>query len=230
MMSKPEKPAKASTTLQLRKDLSHAGKVFQNLTNSIEKIESSFDDAETARTNDRSLKEEILLIQRESTRLRDAHQKVQNERQQDMASFADHNLKLAEEYNTRLTRVELEYESKIKEHQRHGEVTESKWKQQVTLERAETQRLKQAESIGIKEIESQLRKAREDWKKKEEHLQNELQQCEGQIIKLLNKTDALGRELNEHETMLRGRNTEIQRLGGRLAALEAFPPRDGTDE
>ena len=229
-MSKPEKPAKASTFSQWKKDLSQAGNVLQSLTNSIEKFESSFDDAETATTNERSLKDELSLIQRQRTELRDANQKLQNERQQDLASFADHNLKLAEQYNTRSTELKLEYESKLKEYQRREEVMESQWKQQLNLERAQTQRLKQAESYGISEIERQLRKAKEDWRKVEEQLQNELRQRKDQNIKLSNKNETLEQELNDHETMLKGRDTQIQRLGGRLAALEAFPLQDGTDE
>ena len=47
-MSKPEKPAKTSTTSQLKKELNQAQKVLQGLADSIEKHASSLSEAETA--------------------------------------------------------------------------------------------------------------------------------------------------------------------------------------
>jgi hypothetical protein len=116
----------------------------------------------------------------------------------------------------------------VKEYQIREEVTESKWKQRADFEKAETHRLKEVESHGRREIENQLRKGKESWQRKEEQFHTSLLQSDSQIIELSNKTKVLNQELIDHETMLRGRDTEIQRLGGRLAALEAFPPLDVT--
>lgn len=229
-MSKPEKTVKGSTTSQLKKDLSHSGKVLQGLTSSLEKLESTLTDAEIALTNERSLKEELSSVQRQNTGLREELNKAKIEHQGEIASFATANLKLTQEYRARLDELGSEYEFQTKEYQRREEVMESKWQQKVELEKAETQRLKQVESLGRREIESQLRGAKEGWQKREEQFQIDLRQRDHQIVELSNKTKTLTQELTDHETILRGREKEIQKLGARLSALEAFPPQDGTDK
>jgi chromosome segregation ATPase len=218
-MSRPEKTVKASTTSQLKKDLSNSGKVLQSLTSSLEKLESTLTDAEIALTNERSLKEELSSVQRQNAGLREELNKAKSEHQGEVALFTTANLKLAQEY-----------QSKIKEYQRREEVMESKWQQKVEFEKAETQRLKQVESRGRHEIEGQLRRAKEDWQKREEQFQIDLRQRDHQIVELSNKTKTLTQDLTDHETILKGREKEMQKLGARLSALEAFPPQDGTDK
>jgi chromosome segregation ATPase len=229
-MSKSEKAVKGSTTSQLRKELGYSGKVFQNLTSSLEKLESTLTEAETALTNERSLKEELSSVQRQNTGLREELDKAKSEHQGEIVSFATANLKLTQEYRSRLDNLESEHEFKIEEYQRREEVMKSKWQQEVELGKAEIQRLKQVESLGRREIESQLRGAKEGWQKKEEQFQIDLKQRDHQIAEHSNKTKTLIQELTDHETMLRGRDKEIQKLGARLSALEAFSPQDGTDK
>jgi chromosome segregation ATPase len=229
-MSKADKPVKPSATSQLKKDLIQAGKVIQSLTNSLEKLEIGFSDAETALINERSLKEELSSAQRDLTNLRKEQKEVQNEHRVEIANFADATLKLMREYEGRSARLGLEYESKLKDFQKDKEGMESKLKQQVNLEKAETRRLKEIESRGRYEIQSQLQKEKENWQKKEEQFNTSLQQCDRRIAELLEKNKALNKELSDHETMLKGSDTEKQRLGSRLAALEAFPPQDVTEK
>jgi chromosome segregation ATPase len=227
---KPDKPVKTSTTSQLKKELNQAGKVFQNLTNSLEKLENSLSEAETALTSDRSLREEILSLQGKITALREENQKIANERQKEIASWADVNLKLTGEYEERSGKIESEYQLKLRDFQKREKDKELKWKQEIDSEKAEIQRLKQAESHGRQGIESQLRKAKDGWQKKEEELQTILQQRKDRIAELLKTNKDLAQELTDHETILRGRETEMQRLGARLAALEAFPLQEVTDK
>lgn len=229
-MSRPEKTVKGSTTSQLKKDLSNSGKVLQSLTNSLEKLESTLTDAEIALTNERSLKEELSSVQRQNAELREELNKAKIEHQGEVASFTTANLKHAQEYQARVNKLGSECESKIKEYQRREEVMESKWQQKVEFEKAETQRLKQVESHGRHEIEGQLRRAKEDWQKREEQFQIDLRQRDHQIVELSNKTKTLTQDLTDHETILKGREKEMQKLGARLSALEAFPPQDGTDK
>src|ERR1700722_2095843 len=207
-MSKAEKTVKGSITLQLKKDLSHSGKIIQNLTSSLEKLESTLADAETALANERSLKEELSSVQRQNTGLREELNKAKIERQGAIASFATANLKLTQEYQARLSKLGSEYEFKIKEYQRREGVMESKRQQEVEQEKAETRRLKQMESLGRHEIESQLRGAKEDWQKREEQFRIDLGQRDHQIVELSNKTETLTQELTDHETILRGREKE----------------------
>jgi chromosome segregation ATPase len=229
-MSKPEKTVKGSTTSQLKKDLSNTGKVLQSLTSSLEKLESTLTDAEIALTNERSLKEELSSAQRQNAGLREELNKAKIEHQGLIASFATSNLKLTQEYQDRLDKLGSEHERKIKECQRREEAKESKWQQRVELEKAETQRLKQVESLGRHKIESQLRGAEEDRQKREEKFQIDLRQRDHRIVELSNETKTLTQELTDQETILRGRGKEIQKLGARLSALEAFSPQDGTDK
>jgi chromosome segregation ATPase len=229
-MSKIDRPVKQSTSSQLKKDLNQAGKVIQSLANSLEKLESGLSDTETALIRENLLKGELSLAQEEIKKLREAHHKVQKERQEDIASFADMNLKLTGEYQGRLAKLRSDYESKLKECQRREESIELKWKEKVDSEKAETYRLREVESHGRHEIESQLGKAKETWQKREEQFHTNLRKHECQIAELSNKNKALIQELSEHETMLRGRDTEMQRVGGRLSALEAFPPQDEPDK
>jgi hypothetical protein len=222
-MPTPEKPAKTSTTLQFKKDLNQAGKVLQGVTDSLEKHASSLSEAEAALARDRSLKEEILSLQGQITTLREENKKIANARREEIASWADVSLKLTREYEERLRKIESEYQSKLKDFQKREEDKEIKWKQTIDLEKAETRRLKQAESRGRQEIEIELRKAEESWQKKEKRFHTTLQQREDQVAELSERNKALAQKLTDHQTILRGRETEVQMLGGRLAALEAFP-------
>ena len=228
-MSKIEKPAKANTALQLKKDLDQAGKVLQTVTNSLEKIESVLTNAEAAIASERALKEELSSLRSETTTLREAHKNVQNERQKDFASFTDMTLKLAQEYDTRVTQFALNHESKIREYRKHGEAAESNWKEKLDRERGETLRLKDVESKGRRELERQLKRMTEDWQKMEEQFKSNLQHRNSQLVELGNKNKSLLQELTENETILKGRNTDIQKLTGKLAALEAFTPQDIAD-
>lgn len=229
-MSRPENPVKASAPSQLKKDLNQAGKVLQSLTGSLERIESSFTEAETALINERSLKKDLSLVQRENKAIQEAYQKVQNDQQQEKASFANAILELTEQYKIRVDRLKLDCDLKVREYQTRKEESESQWKQQVDSEKAETQRLKGMESHFRREFESQLRKAKEGWQKREEQLQNDLKQRDAQILDLSNKNTTSIQELSDLETMLRGREKEKERLGSRLAALEAFPPQEEIDK
>jgi DNA repair exonuclease SbcCD ATPase subunit len=229
-MSKVDKPVKQSTSSQLKKELNQASKVIQNLANSLERLESNLSDAETSLIRERLLKEELSSTKEEIKALQEAQYKVQKERQEEIALFADVNLKLTGEFQERLTKSQLQYESRLKDCQRREELVEAKWKHNVDFEKAETSRLRELESRDRQEIKSQLQKAKEVWQKKEEQFNTNLRQRERQIAELSDKNKALIQELSEHETMLKGRDTEMQRLGGRLSALEAFPPQDVTDK
>jgi len=229
-MSKSEKTVKGSNTSQLRKELNQSGKAFQSLTSSLEKLENTLTEAEIALTSERSLKEELSSVQRQNTGLREELEKAKFEHQGETASFATATLKLTQEYQACLSKLESEHEIEIEEYQRREEATESKWQQVVELGKAETQRLKQVESLSKREFESQLRGAKEGWQKKEEQFQIDLKQRDHQIAELSNQKKTLIQELTDHETMLKGRKKEIQMLGARLSALEAFSPQDGTDK
>lgn len=229
-MSKSEKPAKTSNTLQLKKDLNQAGKVCQGLADSIEKNANILSDAEAALTKDRSLRDEILSLQGKITALQEQNEKTANERREEIASWADVSLKLTQEYKDRLREIESVYQSKLKDWQKREDDKEMKWKQTADSEKAETRRWKQAESLGRQEIAIEQQKAKESWQKKEEQLQTTLQQREDQIAELSERNKSLARRLADHQLILRGRDTEMQMLGGRLAALEAFPSQEVTEK
>jgi chromosome segregation ATPase len=229
-MSKSEKPAKTSTSSQLKKDINQAGKACQVLADSIEKHANTLSEAETALAKDRSLRDEILSLRGKITALQEENEKIANARREEIASWANVSLKLTEEYKERLRENESAYESKLKDRQKHEDDKEIKWKQMVESERAETRRWKQAESHGKQQIANELQKAEESWQKKEEQLQTTLQQCEDQIAELSERNKSLARRLTDHQTILRGRDTEMQMLEGRLAALEAFPSQEVTEK
>jgi DNA repair exonuclease SbcCD ATPase subunit len=228
-MPTPEKPAKTSTILQFKKDLNQAGKVLQGVTDSLEKHASSLSEAEAALAKDRSLKGEIISLQGQITALREENEKIANARREEIASWADVSLKLTQEYEERLRKIESEYESKLKDLQKREEGKEVKWKQTIDLEKSETRRWRQAGSQGRQEIEIELRKAEESWRKKEEQFQTTLQQRGDQIVELSKRNKTLAQELTDHQTILRGRETQVQMLGDRLAALEAFPSQEVTE-
>jgi chromosome segregation ATPase len=229
-MSKSEKPAKTSTTSQLRKDLNQAVKVCQGLADSIDKNANILSEAEAALAKDHSLKEEILSLQGKITALQEENEKITEARRQEVASWADVSLKLSREYEERSRKIESACQSKLKDWQKREEDKEIKWKQTVDLEKAETRRWKQAESHGRQEVATELQKAKESWQKKGEQFQTTLQQREDQIVELSERNKALAQKLTNHQTILRGRETEMQMLGGRLAALEAFPPQEVTEK
>ena len=229
-MSKAEKPAKTSTTSQLRKDLNQVGKVCQGLADSIEKQANILSEAEAALAKDRSLKEEIGSLQGKITVLQVENEKIANERREEIASWANVSLKLTREYEERLGKMESAYQSKLKDCEKREEDKETKWKQAVDSEKAETRRLKQAESHSKQEIAIELRKAEESRQKTEKQLQTTLQQREDQIVELSERNKALAQKLTDHQTILRGRETEMQMLGSRLAALEAFPRQEVTEK
>lgn len=229
-MSKSEKPAKTSTTLQLKKELNQAGKACQGLADLIEKHANILSDAEAALAKDRSLRDEILSLQGKITALREENEKIANERREEIASWANVSLKLTEEYNERLRENESAYQSKLKDRQKQEDDKEIKWKQMVESENAETRRWKQAESHGKQQIANELQKAEESRQKKEEQFRTTLQKCKDQIVELSEGNKALAQKLTAHQTILRGRDTEMQMLGGRLAALEAFPSQEVTEK
>jgi hypothetical protein len=229
-MSKADKSVKQTTASQLKKDLNQAGRVLQNLTTSLERLETSLSDAETALSTERSLKEELSSAQTRIRELREAQDKAQEDRRIDISKFADVALKLTKEYEDRSRKLQLKHESELEEFKRQREVMESKWKQTVDHEKAETSRLKEVESQCRNESEGQLRKAKDIWQKKEQQLHHNLQQSELQIHELLSEKDRLMKEAGDNDTVRRGRDVEIQKLGSKLGVLEAFSQQDAPDK
>lgn len=229
-MSKADKPVKQTTASQLKKDLNQASKVLQNLTNSLERLETSLSDAEAALSTERSLKEALSLAQKRIRELQEAQDKAQKDQQIDISKFADVAQKLTKEYEDRSTKLQLKHESELKEFQRQSEVMEAKWKQTVDHEKAEIRRLKEVESQCRNESEDQLRKTEDIWQKKEQQLHHNLQLSELQIRELLSEKDRLMKEASDNDTVRRGRDVEIQKLGSKLGALEAFSQQDAPDK
>jgi DNA repair exonuclease SbcCD ATPase subunit len=183
-MSKPEKPAKTSATLQLKKDLNQAGKTLQSLAEELEKRANSLSEAEAALAQDRYLKEEILSLRGQIGALREEKEKAVNAHREDIASWADANLVLTQEYRERSLKMESMYQSKLEDSQKCQKDKETKLKQALDCEKAEVQRLKQAENHVRQGMEAQLRKAKEEWQRKEDQLQARIQQRESQIVQL----------------------------------------------
>ena len=213
----------------MKKELNQAGKVIQSLTVSLEKLENNISDAETALINERSLKEDLSLAQKNTAEAWEVQKKAQRELESERTLFADATLKLTREYGERLTELQVLYESKLKESKRNEESREFKWKQKVEHEKAETYRLKEAESHGRSASEAHIRKERETWQKKDEQLRTGLRQRDIQISELTDRNKALIGELSDQDDMLKGRVKEMQKLESKLASLEAFPPQDITD-
>lgn len=225
-MSKTDKPIKTSPASQLKKELNQAGKVIHSLTSSLESLEKSFCDAETALSNERALKEQLSSAQRNVVELREACSKAKSEHQGDIDSFANSTQKLTGTYDERLKQLQRDCDLELAEFKRREEAIESGWKRKITSQEVEINRLKTAESHFRNDVGNQLREEKETWEKQKKQLHLDLQQQLMQVDKLRQQNENLLNELHDQNTIQKGRDKEMQRLASRLATLEAFLPED----
>jgi chromosome segregation ATPase len=228
-MSKSETTQKAVPTAQLKKDLSQAVKILQNLTNGIEKIDSSLIDSEAARAAEHRYNERVSRTQQEITDLRERYRILDDERQKEIVLFATANLKLVQEFEARLRQKDQEHKAKLNDAQKLATAQEQRWKQKLDAEKAEYNRLKENENSSRRQREATLKECSESWGKLENSLINKLKELEKHVVVLSDKNKSLMEDLDEHQVMKKGRETEISRLGNRLSALEAFAP-DSPDQ
>jgi chromosome segregation ATPase len=221
-MSKSETTQKAVPTAQLKRDLSQAVKTLQNLTNGLDKIDSSLIDSDAARAAEHRYNERISRMQQEITDLRERYRILEDERQKEIVSFATANLKLNQEFEARLMQKDQEHKSKLNDAHKLETAQEQRWKQKLDSEKAEIIRLKENQNSSRRQLEVTLKECRESWELKEDSLINKLKELEKQVMELSDKNKSLMEDLNQYQIMLRGRETEIFRLGNRLSALEAF--------
>lgn len=221
-MSKPENNQRSAHSAQLKKDIAQAVHVLQNLTNGFGKIESSLAEADRTHATERQYIEKITKLQQEITSLQDRCRSTEDQHQQDIVSFATASLHLTREFDARVEKKDQERQAELKGVQRREASQEQTLRRALDSQKVELLRLKETENASRNELELKLKEQKDLYKMREEFLSNKVRALENQVSELAGKNGDLVQELHEHQVMLKGRDTEISRLGNRLAALEAF--------
>lgn len=230
MASKAEKQLKSSTISQLRKDLVQASKSFQTITGSLEKLESSYTDCETALKREKDLLEENLELRVKVDELQNKQREFERKYEECVATFADVNNTLVREYNRRRIEALKKYDIAQDEHQRELKSQEQEWKQQLAAEKVAAQREKENGCKAKSNVEMQLRKTLEIQKATEEQLQQKQRELSAEVADLRNENKELKGRLNIHEAVSTGKIAEIKILESKLSSIAAFRVQKSADE
>jgi chromosome segregation ATPase len=224
-MSKAEKPTRP---IQLRKELGQAAKAIEDLTSSLRGIETTLANSDAALSNEKALKGKISELEKEVAKLREEHEAVRSQHHQDRASFTNTILKMTDEFAARSNETEVKHEEGMKDLKHQMDEQEKLWQKKIDAEKLETIRAKTSQSKGRRELEGQLQKANEECGRMKEKLNTALQENKSQVVELEQKIKNLTFDLNNHKTILTGRETEIKMHRSRLDSLESFPAEDST--
>lgn len=216
-MSKSEKPNKGDNTAYLKRELSQASKLLQNLKDGLDQIEEALVDSNATRARMSKLQEELADLRK---RLSEAEEEQDNRRQ----SFTTSTHELTKGFDTQLKEMAADYESKLKERQQWELDQQKKWQQEINSYKIRIDRLSQKETTARSELEAKLKEAENSCRNKEDELSTKLKGKEGRITELSNENQKLKEDLKEHRDMLKGRETERARLENRLRVIEAFSP------
>lgn len=221
-MSKSENSQRAGQSGQLKKDIAQAVQNLQHLANTFANIDSSLTESEAIRAKQGQYLEKMSKLQQENSGLRDLCQRLEEQSQQEIISYADINLKLTREFEARLKQKDQDRELDLEGLRRGNASQEHTLRRELDLQKAELDRLKESENANCNRLEANFDRQRDSWKAREDLLQSKLKELEGQSKELSGKKHEVVRELQEHQIMLKGHETEIFRLRNSLATLEAF--------
>ena len=223
-MSKSEKNVKAANK-PLRAELSQAVKVLHGLLNDFDKIEAGLIESEKAIDAESRYKEQISKLERKIRDLETVLQTVKDERDKEVTLFATANLKLNEDFHTRIQKQSVEYQSLLDENRRHLEDSKQKLKEALTSEKSQIDCIKANEQAKQRQYEMKLKQIQQSSQNEADALRKKLQNTEQCVAELLERNKTLSEEVAQLNTIQRGRETEMSMLTKRLTNLEAFSPK-----
>ena len=223
-LSKAENSQRHGPAGQLRKDIGQTVQNLQHLTHAFAKIDASLTESDAIRAKQSQYLEKMSKLQQENSSLRDLCQRLEEQSQKEIISYADINLKLTREFAARLKQKDQDRESDLEGLKRGKAYEEHTLRRELDSQKSELDRLKESENASRNRLEVEFKGQRDSWKACEVLLKNKLKELESQVMGLSSKKQELARDLQEHQIMLKGQVTESSRLRNSLATLEAFPP------
>lgn len=223
-MSNSDAAQKAMSTLQLKKDLNQAVKILQNLTTSLGKVESSLVDSEAARATEHRYNERLSQAHRELNELQTRYRCLEDDHQREVVAFATANLRLNQEFDARLKQNDEEHASKSKEVQALQDTQEQTLSQKINSLKGEVRRLKEQGTSRDHHFETKFREERKNLTAQVDARETQMKVLREMCANLSRGNGSLTEDLQQHQTILKGRETEISRLKARLSALETFGP------
>lgn len=214
-MSKTQRSQEVGTIGQLKKELGDAASSIQALKTRIGSIEQALVDSTQARDAEKTLNETI-------DSLRTSLQELQAETRTKEDAFATSTLSLDISFGKRLQgykdQFAREANTKIEQYATQQEQCQAELDRTREENRVLQNRQQSTESDLEACVKDNERLVNNIKNKNEIHVKKMAKEIE----KLKAKNDELNRDIEEQTTILRGRNTEIQRLDTRLASLEHF--------
>jgi chromosome segregation ATPase len=221
-MSKQDNTTRSALSGHLKKDINQAVTSLQHLTSALSKIELSLTEAEVSRGKEVQYVEKINKLQQEGDRVLDRYQRLEEQNRAEIVSYADINLKLTREFDARLKQKDQDRDAQIEAVERRRAAEEHASRRASESQKNEIDRLREAERASQNRLEGKLKEQWKSWQARENQLQTQLKLRDEQLAKVSGENRELSRDLQEHQIMLKGRDTEISRLVNSLASLEAF--------
>ena len=222
-MSKLDKTTKSSSNGMLKRDVGIAVKALQTVSVQFEVFEDALANAGEAIAKEKQLKDMMQGQQREIEELKRQNREAKAKYEAEINSLTDNNLALGRRFEARLERLKVEHELYIKQKQQQEIEERQKWKVCVETEKKETRSWKERFEQIQRDRETHIRLTTVSSQKEVSEMQQKLKMAETETANLRKQNEKLKSEIKEFDAMLKGRDTEYQRLNQKIARLEAFP-------